>query len=188
MSAFFAWAGTSAGLAIVAGLGVLCGWLALRVLGVRRGTAGADLLVALVLMTILVFTLRPGNVAQLTTRWQLLPFADLVFALPRGGTAIRLALADLAGNVVLFLPLGGALALRWPGLGEARAVLAAAALSIAIEVVQGLTAAGRMAQLTDVLMNALGAWIGWLVISRLRRSGVVTALVAGLSDGGRRRR
>jgi len=188
VSGFFAWAGTSAGLAIVAGIGIVCGWLALRVLRIRRGTSEADLVVALTLVMILVFTLRPGNVAQLTTRWQLLPFADLVYALPRGGTAVRLALADLAGNVVLFVPLGGALALRWPGLGEGRAVLGAVALSIVIEVIQGLTATGRMAQLTDVLMNALGAWIGWLVISRLRRSGVVTALVAGFSDGGRRRR
>ena len=95
------------------------------------------------------------------------PFKDLLIAIPEGWSAIHLALADLLGNVALFVPLGAAIALRWPGLREARVVLVAVALSAAIELVQGITATGRMAQLTDVLMDALGAWLGWLIARRL---------------------
>ena len=46
-------------------------------------------------------------------------------------------------------------------------VLSAAAFSTAIEVTQGLTALGRTAQLTDVLMDTLGAWLGWLLVRRV---------------------
>ena len=50
---------------------------------------------------------------------------------------------------------------------DAPRVLSAAAFSTAIEVTQGLTALGRTAQLTDVLMDTLGAWLGWLLVRRV---------------------
>jgi glycopeptide antibiotics resistance protein len=174
MIQFLAWAGTSVGLAVVACAIVLVAWLAIRRLSTRHAPDAYDLLVALTLVTVLVITLRPGNATHVASRWQLLPFRDLLLAIPDGWGLIRLALADLIGNVLLFMPLGAASALRWPHAPARRVLLAAALLSTAIELIQGVTATGRMAQTTDVLMNTLGAWLGWLVIVRvaqLRRSG-----------------
>jgi hypothetical protein len=181
MSAFAAWAGTSVGLAILAGLALCCGWLALRVVGIRRGSTVPDLLVAVSVAAIVVLTLRTGSVHRPLGTWQLRPFADLMWALPLGPREIALALADLVGNVVLFIPFGGALAIRWPRLGAWRVLLASVALSLVIETTQSFMPLGRTAQSTDVLMNGLGGWLGWLLIDRLRRS-------AWVSDVARRRR
>jgi glycopeptide antibiotics resistance protein len=175
MTMFVAWAGTSVGLAVLAGLALASGWLALRVAGVRRGTTLPDLLVALAVVVIVVLTLRPGRLGQPTESWQLLLFGDLIEALVTRPRAIGLALVDLAGNILLFLPLGAAIALRWPRVGELRAVVVAVVISLGIEITQWLAPLGRTAQTTDLLMNGLGAWLGWWLIVWLRRSALVSA-------------
>lgn len=179
MSTFALWAGTSVGLAVLAGLALVGGWVALRLAGVRRWSL-PDLLLAIAIVTILVLTLRQGR-GNTTSGWQLPVFADLVGALSAGPRSIGLVLADMIGNVVLFVPLGAAIALRWPRLSEVRAVVTVVAVSLAIELTQWLAPLGRTAQTTDLLMNGLGGWIGWLVVARLRRSAIV-------SDAVRRRR
>ena len=167
---------------MIAGAVIAGAWLALRLAGVRRWTTLPDLLVAVAVVGVLILTLREGRDGQPTGSWQLLPFQDLIAAIRFGGPrSIGLAMVDVVSNVVLFLPFGAAVALRWPALTEVRAAAGACALSLAVEIVQWQLPLGRTAQTTDVLMNTAGGWIGWLVVDRLRRS-------TWLSDAVRRRR
>ena len=76
-------------------------------------------------------------------------------------------MADVLLNVLLFLPLG--LLLRGLGWTRGRTVLLAAALSFAIEVVQGLLLAGRDACIGDFLANTSGAWLGWTGLIGVQR-------------------
>jgi glycopeptide antibiotics resistance protein len=175
VNAYLVWAGSSLGLAAAGCLAVGVLWLGTRWLGVRRWTA-RDLVLAWAIVFILVLTLRPGMLVQFGRNWQLLPFGDLLDALPRGTVAVRLALAEIAANVLLFLPLGIALSIRSPGLPVSRVVLMGAALSLAVELLQGAGIAGRTAQVTDVLMNTLGTWLGWQLIGVLRRAAAVSVV------------
>ena len=68
-------------------------------------------------------------------------------------------LGDVA-NLLLFAPLGGVLYLRcW---SAAKAVATAAAISLAIELLQRVIP-GRTTSIDDVLFNTLGAALGWLL-------------------------
>ena len=71
---------------------------------------------------------------------------------------------DLALNVVLFVPLGIALAAF--GVRPVRALAIGAGLSLAIELAQSLIP-GRFPTLRDVLCNGTGAWLGVLVAERI---------------------
>lgn len=62
------------------------------------------------------------------------------------------------GNIAFFLPLGAALA-RW-GKGLAAALRAGFLLSFAIECAQFLLGSG-LAETDDLLLNTLGAGLGW---------------------------
>ena len=71
-------------------------------------------------------------------------------------------LGDAIANIVLFLPLGAALAAL--GVPGTRRLLAAVLLSCAIEGLQATVIAGRDASVGDVLSNGTGAAIGgWLI-------------------------
>ncbi|MBM7025400.1 VanZ family protein [Clavibacter sp. DM3] len=87
----------------------------------------------------------------------------------------RYSMIEEAANVVLFVPLGmlGILAL---GLGRWWAVvLTGTVLSGSVELVQGAFLPGRVASVTDVAANALGALVGVAVCglsaARTRRRG-----------------
>ena len=73
-------------------------------------------------------------------------------------------------NLLLFVPLGAAL--RRAGLGARGAVAAGAALSIAIELLQGFVIAGRDGTISDVVTNTAGTLAGaaiaaaWPLLSR----------------------
>lgn len=178
MGGFAVWAGTSVGVAVLAGLALAGGWIALRLAGVRRGTSVADLVVAITFVGILILTLRDGRDGQPTGTWDLVPFDDLGAALRSGSLrAISFALVDVVTNVLLFLPFGAAVALRWPALGEVKAAASGFALSFAVEIVQWLLPLGRTAQTTDVVMNTFGAWLGWLLVTAIRRSAWFSAAV-----------
>jgi hypothetical protein len=78
---------------------------------------------------------------------------------------------DLAGNVVLFAPLGVLLILN--AVPWRRAVVMGAACSVAIEVVQLLPALNRDAAVLDVVANTIGVAVGCaagrLALSAIRR-------------------
>lgn len=140
----------------------------------RQPTAGDDRLwrdVALVvtLMIVAIATLLTASGRDEPPQLKLLPFANLIDAVVGNGS-VRGTLAEMAANVVLFIPLGMALCWRFPALGVARVAIAAAGISIGVEVFQALSQSGRWASTTDVIMNGLGAMIG--------------ALAAGIGHGG----
>jgi VanZ family protein len=77
------------------------------------------------------------------------------------------SIADAVSNVLLFAPLG--LALAWLGWPLRRAVLAAALLSGFVELMQLWIIPGRDASITDVVTNTIGGCTGFIVFDAVRR-------------------
>ncbi|MCP4538429.1 MAG: VanZ family protein [Chloroflexi bacterium] len=75
-------------------------------------------------------------------------------------------LISLAGNIVVFVPLGAALALALDGLSTGRrflmATLIGAGFSLSIELLQ-ITLPSRVTAVDDLLLNTVGTAIGALV-------------------------
>lgn len=95
------------------------------------------------------------------SRTDLIPFHPLWTALTGQIDATQVA-AMFGANVLLFVPLGVLLPLRWPRLDSAAKVLLACALFAGtIESTQYLLDYGRVSQVDDVIFNALGGLIGW---------------------------
>ena len=117
---------------------------------------------------LVVVTLAPirwrSDLARYRNNWrpQLVPIWNMVVNL-RDGDRVMATLAGAAGNVVLFLPLGFLLPLLAPRLDRLwRTVGAGFALSAAIELSQVAFPGVRRPDVNDVLMNTLGAAIGFL--------------------------
>ncbi len=89
------------------------------------------------------------------------PFGDLQVAANTTGRYRDIVVA----NVVLFVPLG--IALAWRGVRFWRTVGLAAVISIAAEVLQFIVGHGRVAQTGDVVVNVAGAVIGWAIFVAL---------------------
>jgi glycopeptide antibiotics resistance protein len=70
----------------------------------------------------------------------------------------RAWIAEIVGNVLLFVPLGAVLCLR--NVRFVRSVGVALVISIAVELVQ-LLLPGRTTAVDDVLCNTAGAALGW---------------------------
>ncbi len=127
---------------------------------VRIATADA-LLVASVLI-ILRATLPSDQPASGLDPWTWMPFEDLIRAWPFDRSR-AVIVGQMAQNVVLFVPFGMALVLRERRAPLWRVVVVSAAFSVGLEVIQGLAGNGRAADITDVLMNALGGACGWAI-------------------------
>ena len=114
-----------------------------------------------------------------------LPFEELLNELRKDDPAPWLVVAEMLGNVVLFFPLGLLVPLRWAAWRNLKKLLAAAALfSLAVEGLQFGLGFGRRASSTDLVLNTVGACLGYftlLLIWRLRRA------PARLSSGSRQR-
>jgi glycopeptide antibiotics resistance protein len=86
---------------------------------------------------------------------------------------------NLVGNVLLFIPFGLLMPLIFPAFRKLRKVLPAAAmLSILIELVQYLLSFWHITRFTDiddVILNVIGAAIGFAMFLPFRRSGTFTA-------------
>lgn len=110
---------------------------------------------------LLWMTLRPNQ----TVAADLAPLTDPATA---QGISAHL-LIDLAGNVVVFAPLGAALALALGDEPVGRrlllATLTGAGLSLCIELAQ-MALPSRVAALDDWLLNTVGTAIGALVVCR----------------------
>lgn len=101
-------------------------------------------------------------------RTDLVPFHPLWNALTGEIDATRVA-AIFGANILLFVPIGVLLPLRWPRLDRLGIViLITACLSAAIEVTQYYMNTGRVAQLDDVIFNTLGGLIGWTLVRAVR--------------------
>lgn len=150
-------------LAAIAASGmVLLGWRLLRHRASPSIDAAArDLALAGAIALVVVLTLLspiPVGVGR-EPDFLLVPFEDLRDAL-NGGQSLGVALAEMVGNVALFVPLGLSLRWRFPGVGVVQAGLIGCATSGTIEVLQGLTGGGRWPDTTDVITNTVGALLG----------------------------
>lgn len=82
---------------------------------------------------------------------------------------VRMAVVNLLGNVVMFVPLGLLLPEVFPRLRAWwKTMLASAAGIVAVELTQMLTLLGTC-DIDDLILNLLGAAIGWLVFRLLEK-------------------
>lgn len=79
-------------------------------------------------------------------------------------------LSNVVGNVLLFVPSGIILPIAFPRLDNfLKVVLSGAAISLCIEVAQ-LPCLDRGTDVDDVMLNALGVAIGYVIFSLVRRA------------------
>lgn len=152
-------------------------WLFLRRTG-GRTTPGREVLLAL-------FALYLAALAQQTVLPRLvwdgeglalmgwgggganyIPFATIRRYLRLGLTS-AVSAVNLVGNVAVFVPLGLLPPLLWPRMGRGWAVLLGFGCSFFIELVQPLV--GRQRDIDDLILNTLGALLGWLFSLALKR-------------------
>ncbi|MFZ3595924.1 VanZ family protein [Streptomyces sp. BH104] len=92
------------------------------------------------------------------------------------GSSIRLyfeqpdwrdTIKQVGGNVVLGAPFGFLLPVLFPRTrGFVRVVLMTAFVMLTVEIAQGLMVTGRAFDIDDVILNATGAFLGYLVLGR----------------------
>ena len=75
---------------------------------------------------------------------------------------------EFSANIVMFFPLGFLIALALPRRVWWLVFLIAPAFSIAIEMTQGAMLPQRIEDVTDVISNTLGGWVGGLASAALR--------------------
>lgn len=69
---------------------------------------------------------------------------------------------NIVGNIVLFMPFGALLALRWPAMPPVVVVVLAFVGSGVIEVSQYLVFTARDVSLNDIALNTSGSALGWV--------------------------
>jgi glycopeptide antibiotics resistance protein len=99
-----------------------------------------------------------------TNEQQPIPLLHIVDSLRHA--SVKDVFLNVAGNVFVFMPLGAVL--RLLGTSIQRTLLFTGVVSVIIEVLQ-LFVPGRTTSTDDVLLNLLGALIGYAVSDRLRR-------------------
>ena len=127
----------------------------------------AGILLALWVVAGLALTLQP---VQPPPGWvvehNFIPFRMIAHYLANSGSPFWVGQA--VGNVLLLLPLGLLLPAAIPAMaGWLRILLVALAASVAIEVAQ-LWIPNRSADVDDVLLNVVGALIGYAIFTVLR--------------------
>lgn len=86
-----------------------------------------------------------------------------------GGQSMGVALWNLAGNILAFVPMGFLFPILLPKIQRVRnVILIAFGVSLCFEVIQLLTGIGQF-DVDDVLLNVLGAAVGWLTYWGIRR-------------------
>ena len=69
---------------------------------------------------------------------------------------------NIVGNIVLFVPFGALLAIRWPRLAPLVVVVLAFVASGVIEVSQYVVFTARDVSLNDIALNTSGSALGWI--------------------------
>lgn len=121
------------------------------------------ILAVLYLSALFFLTLLPSARPAAETH-NLVPFKSIIFGFQRGGP---LLVINVIGNIIAFMPLGLLLPALVGRRGWLISVGGGAALSILIELLQ-TTVARRVSDIDDVLLNMLGALIGYGLYSLLR--------------------
>lgn len=109
------------------------------------------------LIAILVIALRRNDFVESAINLQ--PFSGIVAA-QNSGSGMSIALANLAGNLAIFVPFGVGVGWRFSKTGIPWSLLAIALVSVGIETMQWLLQVGRASDIDDVLMNVFGGAIG----------------------------
>ncbi len=124
----------------------------------RRLVAGVLLLASV--LAVAAMTLSPLPGAAFAT-WQLVPVVD-VWAAFAGDSATRMNdRLQAVGNVLMFVPLGLCVAHLLPRPAWRPTLLLALTVSVLIELGQAGLRTGRSADVNDVLLNVLGAAVGY---------------------------
>ncbi len=120
-------------------------------------------LYAVVALRLLIFSRPPGSERS----FNLIPFASISHYLFSGSSGVRrFAFGNIAGNVLLFIPLGSYLSVLTKST-VARTMLIVASTSVAVEILQGVFALGA-SDIDDVILNCLGGFIGIQLFLLLR--------------------
>jgi glycopeptide antibiotics resistance protein len=159
--------------AVIAALSLAVAWWRSRRAGWRAAIAATfpDAVLLVALAAIAVLTLGDPSGPQ-PDRVNLLPFRDQLWAF-QGQVDPAIAAATLFANVALFVPLGAALAARHPEASWWWLIGIASFVSLAVEIAQAVMNIGRLADVTDVLANTVGAGMGaalWKIVSAGERS------------------
>jgi glycopeptide antibiotics resistance protein len=122
----------------------------------------ADVALVSSVAAILALTLTPvrHRITGGAHEFQLLPLGDIVGSIT---VRDRRLLLEEAANILLFVPFGATLRLR--GFGIGKAALTALALSGGLEIAQLFFVPGRTTSVDDVLLNTLGATLGYALLS-----------------------
>ncbi|MGG2025622.1 VanZ family protein [Gottfriedia sp. S16(2024)] len=84
--------------------------------------------------------------------------------------SFSIALKQVGGNIVLFMPLGFALRVLYPKIMKSKTILVGFTVSLGIEIIQGTTGIFlgynyRSCDIDDILLNTFGTVLGVLVFS-----------------------
>jgi len=123
----------------------------------------------------LVLTLTPTDTANGVN---LVPFHDLATLVHIGW---QHAAVQIVGNLLVFVPLGFGLPIRWR-IGPFAVLVVGACASTVIETLQWVFQLGRFSSVDDVMLNAIGALIGALLAIPWWRSRRDRKPVAGPVD------
>jgi hypothetical protein len=144
---------------------------ALAAIRYRRGvslhwsvrTAVLDVGLGLWSLIIMIATLPRAGTG--TRSVELVPFGELSYGVE------STVIARMVGNILLFLPIGILVPKRWAWADSLAGIaLLGCSISLSVELIQFLIATGRQTSVTDVLLNATGATLGYLIISLSRRN------------------
>ena len=99
----------------------------------------------------------------------IIPSVKRIFTHPLSDARTFMDLRNLVGNVVLFVPLGWILPYFLPFARKTKGfLLSAAVLILLVEFTQAFTLLGYC-DFDDLLLNVLGGWIGFYILSVFRK-------------------
>ncbi len=125
--------------------------------GQTLSTSLVDVLFVASVVLVVIMILGPARTPP-GRRLDLIPFREL----QAHGFDRKSALFEMAGNVLLFVPISFLTALRFPALRSWRIILTLGlGLSLLLEGLQFVLNTGREASVTDVLLNTLGSLLGY---------------------------
>jgi glycopeptide antibiotics resistance protein len=101
-----------------------------------------------------------------------IPFKAFVDAINMG--SLTIAVKQIGGNILLFMPLGFALPILFPAIKKGKVILTGFLVSLTIELVQAIAGMFlgynyRSFDVDDLMMNTLGTVIGLLIFNLLAR-------------------
>ena len=115
--------------------------------------------------------IRPGSAPSGQARRRLFRMLTLLVALAVVWLAVRPSTGmttglpwDKANHAAAFLVLTVLTGCGWPGIGLWRMAMLMLAAGIGIELVQGLPAVGRDADVVDVVADLVGMTLGWMIL------------------------